>query len=107
MSNKTNTEITIRSAAAEYLTYVAATGDALESFEMRYEGDNIWLTQQLLPSVSRWEMTVPYNSASGRGKSSRTTPFRAGSWTRSAILSPLPDPPPTLLAVRFPRTQYE
>lgn len=37
MPKKKNTEITIRSAAAEYLTYVAATGDAPESFEMRYE----------------------------------------------------------------------
>lgn len=51
MSNKTNTEITIRSAAAEYLTYVAATGDALESFEMRYEGENIWLTQRLMAEL--------------------------------------------------------
>ena len=35
MTKKKNTEISIRSAAAEYLTYVAATGDAPESFEMR------------------------------------------------------------------------
>ena len=39
MPKKKNTEITIRSAAAEYLTYVAATGDAPESFEMRYENE--------------------------------------------------------------------
>jgi len=51
MSNKTNTEITIRSAAAEYLTYVAATGDAPESFEMRYEVENIWLTQRLMAEL--------------------------------------------------------
>lgn len=37
MTKKKNTEITIRSSAAEYLTYVAATGDAPESYEMRYE----------------------------------------------------------------------
>ncbi len=29
--------ITIRSSAAEYLTYVASVGDSSESIEMRYE----------------------------------------------------------------------
>jgi len=33
--------ITIRSSAAEYLTYVAATGDNPQSVEMRYEDENI------------------------------------------------------------------
>ena len=51
MQKKKNTEITIRSAAAEYLTYVAATGDAPESFEMRYEGENLWLTQRLMAEL--------------------------------------------------------
>ena len=37
-------EITIRSSAAEYLTYVAAAGDQQDSIEMRYEDENIWLT---------------------------------------------------------------
>ena len=37
-------EITISSSAAEYLTYIAAVGDSSESFEMRYENENIWLT---------------------------------------------------------------
>ena len=39
-------EITIRSSAAEYLTFIAATGDNRQSFEMRYEDENIWLTQK-------------------------------------------------------------
>ena len=43
-----STEITIRSSAAEYLTYIAATGDNPQSIEMRYEGENIWLTQKLM-----------------------------------------------------------
>ena len=43
-----STEITIRSSAAEYLTYVAATGDNPQSIEMRYEDENIWLTQKLM-----------------------------------------------------------
>ena len=41
-------EITIRSSAAEYLTFVAATGDNSTSIEMRYEDENIWLTQKLM-----------------------------------------------------------
>ena len=45
---KKNKEITIRSSAAEYLTYIAATGDNEQSFEMRYEDENIWLTQKMI-----------------------------------------------------------
>jgi hypothetical protein len=43
-----HTEITIRSSAAEYLTFVAATGDNPQSIEMRYQDENIWLTQKML-----------------------------------------------------------
>ena len=32
----------IRSSAAEYLTFIATTGDSEQSFEMRYEDENIW-----------------------------------------------------------------
>jgi hypothetical protein len=39
---------TIRSSAAEYLTYVAAVGDSQDSVEMRYQDENIWLTQKLM-----------------------------------------------------------
>ena len=41
-------EITIRSGAAEYLTYVASVGDMENSVEMRYEDENIWLTQKMM-----------------------------------------------------------
>ena len=41
---KKKEEITIRSSAAEYLTYVASVGDQQDSVEMRYEDENIWLT---------------------------------------------------------------
>lgn len=41
-------EIAIRSSAAEYLTFVASTGDCDESIEMRYEDENIWLTQKMM-----------------------------------------------------------
>ena len=40
---KKKDEITIRSSAAEYLTYVASVGDQQDSIEMRYEDENIWL----------------------------------------------------------------
>jgi hypothetical protein len=45
---KKKNEITIRSSAAEYLTYVASVGDEPESMEIRYEDENIWLTQKML-----------------------------------------------------------
>ena len=38
----------MRSSAAEYLTYVAATGGSNESVELRYEDENIWLTQKMM-----------------------------------------------------------
>lgn len=48
---KKKEEITIRSSTAEYLTYVASVGDAETSFEMRYEDENIWLTQKLMAAL--------------------------------------------------------
>ncbi len=45
---KDKNQITIRSSAAEYLTFVASTGDSDESVEMRYEDENIWLTQKMM-----------------------------------------------------------
>ena len=50
MKNKNNLP-TIRSSAAEYLTFIAATGDSEQSFEMRYEDENIWLTQKMMSSL--------------------------------------------------------
>ena len=44
-------EITIRSSAAEYLTYVASVGDQQDSIEMRYEDENIWLTQKMMVTL--------------------------------------------------------
>lgn len=41
----------IRSSAAEYLTFVAATGDSPTSVEMRYEDENIWLTQKMMAEL--------------------------------------------------------
>ena len=49
--SKRKTDITIHSSAAEYLTYVASVGDSNDSFEMRYEDENIWLTQKMLATL--------------------------------------------------------
>ncbi len=48
---KKKTDVSIRSSAAEYLTYVASTGDSSESVEMRYEDENIWLTQNMMAAL--------------------------------------------------------
>ena len=48
---KKNDKITIRSSAAEYLTYVASIGNQQDSIEMRYEDENIWLTQKMMATL--------------------------------------------------------
>ena len=48
---KKKDEVTIRSSAAEYLTYVASVGDRQDSIEMRYEDENIWLTQKMMATL--------------------------------------------------------
>ena len=50
-------EITIRSSAAEYLSYVASVGDQPLSVELRYEDENIWLTQKLMAEL--YGVSVP------------------------------------------------
>lgn len=49
--NKKKDEVSIRSSAAEYLTYVATVGDQQDSIEMRYEDENIWLTQKMMAAL--------------------------------------------------------
>ena len=51
MDDKKKKELAIRSSAAEYLTFVASTGESDASFEMRYEGENIWLTQKMMAAL--------------------------------------------------------
>ena len=41
----------IRSSVAEYLTFIATTGDSEQSIEMRYEDENIWLTQKMMAAL--------------------------------------------------------
>lgn len=55
-------EISIRSSAAEYLTFVAATGDDKNSVEVRYEDENIWITQKMLATLYEVETnTINYH----------------------------------------------
>jgi toxin-antitoxin system, toxin component, fic family len=56
LANK-KSEITIHSSAAEYLTYVASIGDQADSFEMRYENENIWLTQKMIAML--YDVSLP------------------------------------------------
>ena len=53
MANRNNgkkkNEITIRSSAAEYLTFVASSGEG--GIEVRYEDENIWLTQKIMAEL--------------------------------------------------------
>lgn len=48
---KKKVDVAIHSSAAEYLTYIAAVGDTAESMEMRYEDENIWLTQKMMAQL--------------------------------------------------------
>ncbi len=53
---------TIRNSAAEYLTYVASVGDSADSVEMRYEDENIWLTQKMMATLYDVEVnTINYH----------------------------------------------
>ena len=49
--SKKKEEVTICSSVAEYLTYVASIGDQQDSIEMRYEDENIWLTQKMMATL--------------------------------------------------------
>jgi hypothetical protein len=51
MPDKKKKEVTIRSSAAEYLTYIASVGDSNRSCEVRYEDENIWLTQKMMAAL--------------------------------------------------------
>lgn len=48
---KKNIVSVVRSSAAEYLSFIAATGNSSASFEMRYEYENIWLTQKMMATL--------------------------------------------------------
>ena len=56
-ANKKTEVSLVRSSAAEYLTFVAAGGDSDASVEMRYEDENIWLTQRMMAEL--YAVSIP------------------------------------------------
>ena len=59
---KKKEQVTIRSSAAEYLNYVACVGDDKQQVEIRYEDENIWLTQKLMAMLYGVEVhTINYH----------------------------------------------
>ena len=55
---KKNNEITLRSSAAEYLTFASAIGDQPDSVELRYQDENLWLTQRLMAELYGVELAT-------------------------------------------------
>jgi hypothetical protein len=45
------------SSTAQYLTFVFASGDDPESIEVRYEDENIWMTQKMMAEL--YGVSVP------------------------------------------------
>lgn len=57
--NKSNNKIGIRSSAAEYLTFIAATGEG--GVDVIYADENIWLSQKMMGTLYNIEThTVNY-----------------------------------------------
>ena len=51
-----------KSSAAQFLTYVASTGAGGEKYEIRYEDENIWMSQKMLAEVYGVDLsTVGYH----------------------------------------------
>ena len=46
-----------RSSAAEYLTFIADTGDNQDTVEIRYQDENIWLTQKMMAKL--YDVEIP------------------------------------------------
>lgn len=43
--------LTVRSSAAEYLAFASAMGEQKSSIELRYEDENLWLTQKIMAEL--------------------------------------------------------
>ena len=54
---KPSKNTSIRSSAAEYLSFVSATGDNSQNIELRYEDENIWMTQKMMAEL--YGVSVP------------------------------------------------
>ena len=44
-------DVSIRSSAAEYLTYVSTVGENSDKLEVRYQDENLWLTQKSMSKL--------------------------------------------------------
>ena len=53
---KANHIAPVRSGAAEYLTYIASVGNQEDFVELRYEDENIWITQKMMAKL--YDVTV-------------------------------------------------
>jgi hypothetical protein len=51
MTKKQSSAQLINSSTAQYLTFVSASGDDPESIEVRYEDENIWMTQKMMAEL--------------------------------------------------------
>lgn len=62
MAKKKKNDVTIRSSAADYLTFIASAGEDEDNFKIRYEDENIWLTQKLMATLYDVEIhTINYH----------------------------------------------
>ncbi len=51
-----------KSSAAQFLTYIASTGAGGEKYEIRYEDENIWMSQKMLAEVYGVDLrTISYH----------------------------------------------
>ena len=51
-----------KSSAAQFLTYIASTGAGGEKYEIRYEDENIWMSQKMLAAVYGVDLrTISYH----------------------------------------------
>jgi len=50
-NEKSKKEVTVRSSAAEYLTFASAVGEQEHTVEIRYQDENLWLTQKLMAEL--------------------------------------------------------
>lgn len=55
--DQTISERMIQSSTAQYLTFVSASGDDPSSIEVRYEDENIWMTQKMMAEL--YGVSVP------------------------------------------------
>jgi len=49
--NQQSSSELIQASTAQYLTFVSASGDDSESIEVRYEDENIWMTQKMMAEM--------------------------------------------------------